>query len=396
MTMAIAVPTATAVDELSVGRGELVRDEAPSPASRRSQGTTRSGRSVASIPSKFPTAVPVAAVGPDLGFGSTAIRGWVASTSDPTPGPYQPVTTLIHRGGSVSCKGSGGFCSGTVRPTFAPRHLRETPAPGFCGVAEAAPPPEKVERETGNFIKPTVERERSAYSFGRDERVPGPGMYVTTAPRDVKNYRAAFASTSSRHKYKSFGPAPGAYDPSWRAYDAHGRDLAPKWSRSHTKRGNAPAPSYESSVDRAYLKALAIPGNEIVVPPTHVALKYENMRQAQRKQPGPEYDAMPAFDATRLDLKKATRKAWAHTLGADRWGRSQGRITHAPTPGPGWYDVAGAAARSRRRTALSSSFVSKTERKFLPKGSDAPGPAYYAPRRNRDSSFVLNDPGRWV
>ena len=110
----------------------------------------------------------------------------------------------------------------------------------------------------------------------------------------------------------------------------------------------------------------------------------------------PEYDAMPAFDATRVDLKKATRKAWAHTLGADRWGRSQGRITHAPTPGPGWYDVAGAAARSRRRTALSSSFVSKTERKFLPKGSDAPGPAYYAPRRNRDSSFVLNDTGRWV
>ncbi len=103
MTMAIAVPTATAIDELSVGRGELVRDEAPSPASRRSQGTTRSGRSVASIPSKFPTVVPVAAVGPDLGFGSTAIRGWVASTSDPTPGPYQPVTTLIHRGGSVSC-----------------------------------------------------------------------------------------------------------------------------------------------------------------------------------------------------------------------------------------------------------------------------------------------------
>ena len=65
-------------------------------------------------------------------------------------------------------------------------------------------------------------------------------------------------------------------------------------------------------------------------------------------------------------------------------------------PGPGWYDVGGAAARSRRRTALSSSFVSKTERKFLPKGSDAPGPAYYAPRRNRDSSFVLNDTGRWV
>ena len=49
--------------------------------------------------------------------------------------------------------------------------------------------------------------------FGRDERVPGPGMYVTTAPRDVKNY-ARLASTSSRHKYKSFGPAPGAYDPS--------------------------------------------------------------------------------------------------------------------------------------------------------------------------------------
>ena len=75
-------------------------------------------------------------------------------------------------------------------------------------------------------------------------------------------------------------------------------------------------------------------------------------------------------------------------------------VTHGlnkpPTPGPGWYDVAGAAARSRRRTALSSSFVSKTERKFLPKGSDAPGPAYYAPRRNRDSSFVLNDTGRWV
>ena len=93
---------------------------------------------------------------------------------------------------------------------------------------------------------------------------------------------------------------------------------------------------------------------------------------------------------------KATRAAWKHTLGADRWGRSQGRITHTPTPGPGWYDVGGAAARSRRRTALSSSFVSKTERKFLPEGSDAPGPAYYAPRRNRDSSFVLNDTGRWV
>ena len=120
------------------------------------------------------------------------------------------------------------------------------------------------------------------------------------------------------------------------------------------------------------------------------------MRQAQRKQPGPQYDAIAGFNASRLDQAKATRAAWKHTLGADRWGRSQGRITHTPTPGPGWYDVGGAAARSGRRTALSSSFVSKTERKFLPKGSDAPGPAYYAPRRNRYSSFVLNDTGRWV
>ena len=95
---------------------------------------------------------------------------------------------------------------------------------------------------------------------------------------------------------------------------------------------------------------------------------------------------MPAFDATRLDLKKATRKAWAHTLGADRWGRSRGRITHAPTPGPGWCDVGGAAARSRRRTALSSSFVSKTERKFLPEAGTRRGRVLRAEAQSR---FVL-------
>ena len=170
MTMAIAVPTATAIDELSVGRGELVRDEAPSPASRRSQGTTRSGRSVASIPvGSRRSSPPPRPSAPIWGSGPRLFEA-VASTSDPTPGPYQPVTTLIHRGGSVSCRGSGGFCSGTARPARAAAPARDAGA-GLLRVAEAGRRP-KVARETGNFVKPTKERERSAYSFGRTSACP--------------------------------------------------------------------------------------------------------------------------------------------------------------------------------------------------------------------------------
>ena len=142
MTMAIAVPTATAIDELSVGRGELVRTR----RRRRRRGAARHDAEYCPWPRsrRFPTGPVSVAAGPDLGFGSTAIRGWVASTSDPTPGPYQPVTTLIHRGGSVS-GGSGGFCSGTVgRPS-----RRGTCADAGAGLLrrrEEAPPPE-VERK---------------------------------------------------------------------------------------------------------------------------------------------------------------------------------------------------------------------------------------------------------
>jgi len=422
MTVAVAMTMAVpALDELSIDHGgslcrsSYVEDASPS---KRSLNTTE--RSVASIPSKYLGAPPVQTLCKDVGFGSSATKGWVASMNDPTPGPYQQTKTLIHRGGSVSCKGSGGFCSGDRRTSdIVPRNAHETPAPSYW------PEPQVSLEPSSGFARPCLDKDRIDAVF-KIEEGPGPGTYKTNASRQVTAYQAAFASTTARHKYKSFGPAPGAYDLrnskqiwSFAARDARGRAGSTAWARSNTKRrgpdgqvDHAPHASDPNTgrgtrfvaglpkhggVDRAYVQAISVPGSDIVVPPSHVALKFAGINAARTKQPGPAaYDASKGFHATKTDRRNITRKAWAHTLGADRWGRAvQRRLAHAPTPGPGWYDVA-ASTRRDARTALSAAFVSGTERKFRTSGSEAPGPAFYSPRRAENGPFGVNATGRWV
>ena len=426
----------------------------------RSAGTLKTGRlatqehkrglgrrSTVSIPSKFETVLLDPSTEADA-FGARTHRFKRALTDQPGPGAYYNKPTFIrdmHNCGSVSHKGSITFASSSARFREGGPD-RGTPGPG----SYRSPPTtlgngsdHRVTSTTRIFTQPTQKRHSRSSDgggassggggdLGRGVRAPGPGTYDPYQPtaealRTARQAQSNFRSTVSRlsvAQASALSPAPGAYNVAAASETlrmqgklVNGRLPENVVFRSRVprdgcgvrdeaylphKQAKGPLGGVAGAYEKAAQLRSLVGASEIVIPRS-AAVDANHARGPPVPGPG-AYDATDAYHNSKLDRTMLNHSSSMFSnITLDRWGRPlKPKTSPEVMPGPGWYDVDVPIAPqqpsdAKRKTALSSAFVSGTRR--LHTGATkmhAPGPAFYKPERHDRKSFLLNAQRRWI
>lgn len=332
-----------------------------------------------SIPGKFET-ILYRGNREDAGFGSQAPRFGQEGRQHELPGPgtHEAPAGLALRGvvdSTVGKRGQGPFASKTPRQKA---NKSEAPGPGFYGTSSGSGSAAMMQRDndrpTSNFVPPSSVNP-AKFKFRPS---PGPCDYSgaiglsNPSTNNVDN-TGAFVSHEDRGDHESRvskpTPGPGSYhkDRPSSEEPSCSRPVPSlsRWEKLHDGRGPT-----EAGLLRFATEVLAEDAGQ--PPPV----------------PGPgQYNPKPEATSAGGPVSFATGASHGFRVGNSH----RPRKWRPDGPGPCEYD---APPGSPLGHAAASSFSSKVAR-FKDVEQQAPGPAFYSPRKTAEKDFHLNPQQLW-
>lgn len=331
-----------------------------------------------SIPGKFET-VLYRGNREDGGFGSRAPRFGQEERHGEMPGPgHHGVAKSALADNAVGKRGHGAFASKTPRQQAA--KSSPAPGPGFYGDPSSVSAPYSETdrcRPSATFVPPTSVN--PAKYNARPS--PGPGDYsgatgLATSVHSrfpVDNRGAVMSSVAEPTHSSTETPGPGAYYRE-RQRPASGEPGRQVSSLLKTPRGWSEVPV--KPVSQAGLMRL---GAELLA---------EDSAQTS-SMPGPgQYDPKPEATSGGGPVSFCAGETYAFRLGNSHMSR---RWRGDGGPGPCDYE----APPARPKGDLSAASLKSKVSRFTDKEAEAPGPAYYSPRKTADTDFHLNPHSLW-